>query len=73
MIFVMTAKGKGVHTYADSIRIDQFNTQQEAQQYIDKTSNPDSKYWTIAEKIELGKTYEAFKDSSKCTISQTGW
>ncbi len=55
-IIVVTVKGKRIE-YGDEYMIHLFQTQEEADTYIEKVNDPDSKWWTVAEPIQEGQSF----------------
>ena len=55
-IIVITIKGKGID-YGDEYMVHLFETQEEANIYIERVNDPDGKYWTVAEPIQEGQPF----------------
>jgi hypothetical protein len=57
-IIVVTGKGKGPCSHADSISVNLFDTPEEANDFISETQDLESKYWTVCEIVSPGKNVE---------------
>ena len=57
-IIVVTGQGKGPCSHADYISINLFDTPEEANVYISKTEDLESKYWTVCKIVSPGRNVE---------------
>jgi len=57
IVAVFQGKGRG---HADSISIMLFDSEENANQFITEAKNLESKYWTFAEIVKEGETFDTY-------------
>jgi hypothetical protein len=57
-VIVVSGQGKGSGSNADYISVNLFDTPEEANEFIGRTQDLESKYWTVCEIVPHGTNIE---------------